>query len=247
MRDNVLFYFNIVAGVASIVSVIYIAFADETKAIIALLCFCLFLLASLIALICGISKYIERENMSDNKKVSVFTTFETIDSSHCQFETYRVIQAKRLILTSITQSFKWTGARLPQLSSRLQTISDVKQKDATEYDTAVLKFKHPLRYNETTTIHFKAEMDDYDSPMVQPHLDYRVDSDINIIHFRVILRHKKSTFKSAAKLLRMPTESANPAHYEEIGSVVFDVASKSYNYHLTHPDVGYYYRIQWEK
>lgn len=89
-------------------------------------------------------------------------------------------------------------------------------------------------------------MDDFDN-ISQPHLDYKVDKPINIIHYRVILRHKDSSFKTPATLKRMPINSKGPSTYEEFGSIPFDAVSKSYNYDLINPEVGYYYRIEWIK
>lgn len=245
-KPNLLYTFNIVTGLASILSAFYLLFSNSTNAIIALSAFCLFLLVSLLTLIYGIKEFIKKENQYDHIKVSSFTSFETFDQTHYAFETYRVIQSKRLILTRVTQRFKWTGSKMPLLSSNLQTITKIKEEGKDDYDSAELKLQAPLLYNQTTTIHFKAEMDDFDN-ISQPHLDYKVDKPINIIHYRVILRHKDSSFKTPATLKRMPINSKGPSTYEEFGSIPFDAVSKSYNYDLINPEVGYYYRIEWIK
>ncbi|GHT41276.1 hypothetical protein AGMMS49965_10820 [Bacteroidia bacterium] len=35
--------------------------------------------------------------------------------------------------------------------------------------------------------------------------------------------------------------------YETIETVTFDNPCKSYEYHLLEPEVGYFYRIEWQK
>lgn len=237
--------FNFVAGFASIVSVLFLVFSDEANALIALAFFCLFLLITLFSILRVLQMFVRKENERDHKKVSVFTTFETLDETHSRFETYRVIQSKRLVLSEVDQNFKWSGSKMPRLSSDLQTIRMVQTKDG-DYDKAVLVLKRPLVYNETCTIHFRAEMDDFDGK-AQPHLDYRVDMSLSIIHFRVILRHKGDEFARPAKVLRRRVQCEHPADYEEIGSVAFDKRSRSYQYNLIDPEVGYYYRLTWEK
>lgn len=89
-------------------------------------------------------------------------------------------------------------------------------------------------------------MDDFDGKAL-PHLDYRVDMSLSIIHFRVILRHKGDDFERPAKILRRRVQCEHPTEYEEIGSVAFDKRSRSYQYNLIDPEVGYYYRLLWEK
>lgn len=245
MRNNLLKAFNIIAGFASIVSMFYLLFTDEVNGKIALFAFCFFLLFACISLIYGINQFIKKENEKDHKKVSVFTTFETIDNTHGVFETYRVIQSKRMILSCIDQNFKWSGSKMPEISSDLQTIKQVKTI-ADNYDKAVLEFKRPLLFNETATVHFKAKTDDFDGSAL-PYLDYKVDTEINIIHYRVILRHKDNSYNKPAILSKKAINSDHPTNYERFGSVPFDPISKSYQYNLITPEIGYFYRLEWEK
>lgn len=141
--------------------------------------------------------------------------------------------------------FKWSGSRLPKVSSKFQEVKDI-IIEKQDYDRAILKFKRPLLYNETGVVHFRAETDDFDNT-AKPHLDYRVEAPINIIHYRVVLKHKPSNFKTPAKILKKPIHSKHPVEYEEVGSVTFDEKAKSYEYYLTDPEIGYFYRLQWEK
>lgn len=245
LKNNLQTIFNGLAGFASIIGLIILAFSNQTNAIIALSFFCAALIVLLISILYAIHCFIKKENENNHIKVSVFTKFETIDNTHSIFETYRVIQSKRLVLTEINQMFKWSGSRLPKVSSKFQEVKDV-ITEKQDYDKAILRFKRPLLYNETGVVHFRAETDDFDNK-AKPHLDYKVAAPINIIHYRVILKHKNSEFNAPAKILRKPIYSKHPADYEEIGSVTFDERAKSYEYYLTNPEIGYFYRLQWEK
>ena len=74
-----------------------------------------------------------------------------------------MIQCKRLFLTDIPYNFKWTGSIRPKLSSTSQIIEDIVfHDDEKKWDEAKIKFKHPLKYNESTVIHIKTENDDPD-------------------------------------------------------------------------------------
>ena len=244
LKKNLTLIFNFFAGIASIIGIVILAFSDKTNTIIALSFFCGCLLILLISIVWAIYSFIKQGNGNNHLKVSVFTKFEALDETHSIFETYRVIQSKRLVLSEIDQNFKWSGSKLPTVSSKFQEVKDV-ITNKRDYDKAVLTFKRPLLYNETGVVHFRAETDDYDGK-AKPYLDYRVESYINMIHYRVILKYKNS-FHQPAKVLRKPIECKNPTEYTEIGSITFDEQAKCYEYYLINPEPGYFYRIQWEK
>ena len=76
---------------------------------------------------------------------------------------------------------------------------------------------------------------------------FKVNSAMNVIHFRVTLKNKNGDFCKPAKILKKPIESTIPLGYEQYGSIPFDKQSKSYQYCLTDPEIGYFYRLEWEK
>ncbi len=233
-------------SIASIIGLVIFCFSDQTGLIISLSFFCACLLLILIALIFVLCNFIKNENKAPYKKVSAFTKYETSDGVHITNETYRVIQSKRIILTEVEQNFKWSGSKMPVITSRLQEVVNVISNNKDTYDQAILKLKKPLLFNETGTIHFHAEMDDIDG-IASPYLDFKVDMPVSIIHYRVILKHKPTDYCTPAKLLKRKINSVTPAQYTPISSVEFDKGSKSYEYHLIAPEVGYFYRLAWEK
>ena len=246
MKTFFLKIFNIVAGCASIMGVCYLFFTDKEIGFWALVIFSIFLSGLLIAVWIGVIGMVKRENNDEYKKITSFTSYETNDGVHGVYEVFKVIQSKRIYLQQIEHNFKWSGSKMPVITSELQTIKHLTIFDTNQYDKAVLMLKKPLKFNETATIHFKAVTDDFDNK-AQPYLDYKVDTDINIIHFRVTLKNKDEHYSQTAKLLKKPIESATPTDYEQFGSVTFDQQSKSYQYYLTDPEIGFYYRLEWEK
>lgn len=246
MKNWLLNVFNLIAGSASIVGVFCLFFSDERVGGIALLAFCVFLALLLISTWIGLIKFIQKENPEKYKKISAFTSYETSDGIQGVYEVFKVIQSKRLILQTIEHNFKWTGTKQPELSSNLQEIKQVVYSNDNSYDTALLSLRKPLKYNEAGTIHVKAVTDDFDHA-AHPHLDYKVNSEINVILFRVTLKNKTEHFNKPAKLLKKQIESDTPVDYQLFGSVPFDGQSKSYQYYLTEPEIGYYYRLEWEK
>ena len=89
-------------------------------------------------------------------------------------------------------------------------------------------------------------MDDVDNT-AQPHLDVKVEEPISVIDFRVILAYKDSDFSDKARFMRKPINSGVPTDYQVLETVTFNSYSKSYEYVLTNPEVGYFYRLEWVK
>ena len=90
------------------------------------------------------------------------------------------------------------------------------------------------------------ELDDVDGKSL-PHVETRVTDEIDIIHYRIILKHKSETYDKNAILERCKMNSNMSSNFEKIKEIAFDKNTKSYEYHLLNPEVQYYYRITWEK
>lgn len=195
-----------------------------------------------------LQKYTKQHTKDPFIRTSTFIKYETEnDKSKITFETYRVIQCKSLIMTYFPYNFKWTGTKEPKITSKLQIVGKNKSsRGQEEYDSVQLEFKDPLRYNENAVVHFHAELDDVDG-ISEPYTECRVDEPISIIHFRIILKYKKSTFNESAFLWRKKINSMIGAGYERIESIQFKGGCKSYEYHLVNPEIGYYYKIEWKK
>lgn len=117
------------ASLASIIGLI-IAFASNNNAIsIALFTFCLVLIILLIAGLFAINKIIIRNYPAEYKKVSSFYIFQCDDGIHSTFETYRLIQCKRPLLTELNYRYRWSGSISPKISSENQLIDEQPNKD----------------------------------------------------------------------------------------------------------------------
>lgn len=239
-------WFTIVAGIASIISLFCLFFDDKTNGIIALCAFILFLISIIVLLFVAINKLIKTDYPQDYKKIIVFASYETQDGIRGVFEVFKVIQSKRIALQQIEHNFKWTGSKSPSISSDLQDIKTVIKSNSDDYDKAVLALRKPLSYNDSGTIHFKAATDDVDGT-AQPHLDHKVETEMNVIHFRVTLKYKDNNYSMPAKLLKKPIANNSPVNYKQFASVSFDKETKSYQYSILNPEVGFFYRIEWEK
>lgn len=207
----------------------------------------IFLISLLSSIPYAINKYITKDYEKDFKKLSFFTRYEYSDKTHIKYDGYRLIQSKRFLLSEIKWKFKWTGSIPPKISSSLQNCNGVIITNSTnDYDHVVLKFKKALLYNESAMVHFHAEMDDIDNK-AHPHLDVKIEDPISLVNFRVILAYKEKDFTKPARFKRKLISSSIPTDYENIESVNFNSQSKSYEYVLTNPEVGYYYRLEWSK
>ena len=238
--------FIVLASLASIIGLVIIFIKTEWAVIVSLVFFCLVLLCFLIALLRVLNKFIERHSGEPYKKKSSFIKYETADGVNIIFETYRLIQSKTLVLTEFPYHFKWTGKHQPIVTSKLQRVEQVISNSNNSYDEAVLKFATPLLYNETGVVHFYTKLNDVEG-ISQPHVEVKVDAPIDIIHFRIVLKHKPNSYLENAILKRREIASQISSDFENIESLPFDGSTKCYEYHLLNPQIGYFYKIEWVK
>jgi len=139
------FYF--LASLASVGGFFVLFLKDSQATFVALIFFCLMLFIFTSYLLYTLTKVLEI-NQSDHENRSTFVKYETLDGNTITYETHKLIQAKKPILTEIDYSFKWTGSHMPKISSDLQDVTNiVDEHDATKYDKAILKFRKPIYYN----------------------------------------------------------------------------------------------------
>lgn len=238
--------FAFFASLSSIFGLFLFFTASSTAVFIALTFFCLMLLIFTSYLIYALYKILDIRQM-DHENRSTFVKYETTDGNTIVYETYKLIQVKKPVLTEMEYNFKWTGTHLPKVTSDLQeVINIVDEQDSSKYDRALLKFKKPIYYNQNCVLHFKAELDDIDK-LSAPYVETRVTSEVDIIHYRIILKNKSARFGQNAVLERRKINADVSASFEKIREIAFDKDIKSYEYHLLNPEIGYYYRIRWDK
>lgn len=235
------------ASLCSIVGLILMFTNNKTACIIALSVFCL----GFIALIWGILKAINRvilENCDkEYKSISTSYVYHSEDGQKSTLETYRMIQCKRLFLTEIHFNFKWTGSKMPKLSSSTQTIERVKHnEDGNKWDDAVIKFGKPLRYNECTVMNIKSENDDFDGT-AKPWLSCKLSTPIDMIDYHVMLSYKSDNFNKSAIFERKKIDTDVDGEFEYLESINFDMGNKMYRFCKISPEPGYIYRLRWEK
>ena len=221
--------------------------ADQSKVIVVLIAIIIFLLAMLLSVWYAIHKLLHKQFDKEFLKLSFFTKYEYIDKTHIVYDGYRLIQSKRAFLPNIKWAFKWTGSKPPTISSTLQNCDGtIIENTSNDYDHVVLRFRKALSYNESAVVHFHACMDDVDNT-AQPHLDVKVEEPISVVVFRVMLGYKDANFSEKARFMRKPINSEVPTGYQILETVTFNSYSKSYEYVLTNPEVGYFYRLEWVK
>ncbi len=237
------FYF--LASLASIIGIFLVFFNDKYSITIALAFFCLMLLIFTITLIYTLFK-ITRLNSTDFESKSTFVKYETTDGSTIIFEIYKLIQSKKPILSEYIFNFKWSGTIMPQITSDLQNVVNVMDlQDQTKYDKAILKFKKPVYYNDNEVIHFKAIVNDNDKKS-ETYVSNRITQEVDIIHYRIILKYKPQEYSKNAILEKRRINAIN-SKFEKVCEIGFDNTTKCYEYHLLKPDLGFIYRISWER
>ena len=235
------------ATVASIVGLVLAFVSDKNAVIISLIALCIFLAIIIVGVFITLSRLVKQNHPDPYQRISSFYEFRSDDGQKSVFEMYRLIQCKRALLTHIEYKFKWSGTKLPTISSNSQTLGAIiPSHDENSWDKCDIHFKTPLTYNESTVVHIKTENDDYDGK-AQPFLSSKLDSPIMIMQFKVLLSYKPESYTAKAKYERKKIDADVDAKWEYIASVDFDSRYKQYQYVDVDPEPGYIYRIMWEK
>lgn len=240
-------YFTIAASACSVIGLVIVFTADHAATIVALIAFCLFLLIILLGILLAINRIISRNYPKDYKSISSFYVFQSDDGEKSMFETYRLIQCKRMFLSQIDYKYKWSGSSKPILKSNSQIIEQQTYKDSPyELDHAIIKFRRPLAYNESTVLHIKTENDDFDHK-AKPYISCNLRYPIDVMQFRIMLAYKPDGYKEKAVFERRKLDMEVDSEFEFIERVDFDSLYKQYNYVAVNPSPGYVYRLRWEK
>lgn len=240
-------YFLDVASLASIIGLV-IAFCAQTYAvIIALVAFCIVLLILLIGVLYSLRNFIHTNYKEEYRRITSSYVFQTDDGIKSTFEMYRLIQSKRPVLNQIEYKYKWSGSKLPKMSSDNQIVEQLPSCcNPTSWDKAILKLKKPLAYNESTVLHIKTENDDFDN-VAKPWLECKLSSPIELMQFRVLLAYKPRNYTEKALFQRRKIDVETGVEYETIESVDFNQQYKQYFFIKLNPEPGYVYRLIWKK
>ena len=240
-------YFAFAASVCSIIGLVIVVCSDKNSTIIALVTLCLCIVLILIGVILAINKMLIQNYGKDYKGISSFYVYQTDDGERSTFETYRLIQCKRMFLSQIEYKFKWSGSLMPKIWSNSQVVENiVHHDDVQQWDSAILKFRKPLTYNESTVVHIKTENDDYDGT-AKPYIYCRLESPIDIMQFRVLLAYKPDNYAEKAVFERKLISQEVDTDFEYIESIPFNCLYKQYYHVVVDPSPGYIYRLRWVK
>lgn len=239
--------FTFIASVCSIVSLGLMFIGDKNSVIIALTTLVLGLMVIVVRILVGINRIIHVDSAEDYKRISSLYVYESANGVNSTFEVFRTIQCKRMFLSSIPYNFKWTGSIIPKISSLAQEISPLVQSNSkNEWDTLLIKFSSPLRYNQCAVVNVKTENDDSDGT-AKPWISSRLDSPIEMMSYRVLLSYKPDGYNKPAYFERKKIDTQIDGDYEHVDSVPFNSNHKSYIYTVVNPEAGYIYRLRWEK
>lgn len=240
-------YFAFAASACSIIGLIIVVLSDKEATLIALATLCLCIILILIGIMLAIKKILNQNYGKEYKGISSFYVYQTDDGEKSTFETYRLIQCKRMFLSQIEYKFKWSGSIMPKIWSNSQIVDNiVHHEDPQQWDSAILKFKKPLTYNESTVVHIKTENDDHDGT-AKPYIYCRLESPIDIMQFRVLLAYKPDDCVEKAIFERKLISQEIDTDYEYMESVPFNPLYKQFYHVVVDPSPGYVYRLRWVK
>jgi len=237
-------FFAFFAGISSILSLLIAITSNKDHTLIALVVFIIFLLILLIYIFFILGKVLNLRNESGFLRYATILKYSTLDGKNIVFESYRFIQCKDLLLSEYEHKYYWTGSQKPKISSNnLNFVSLIENPQ--EYDVAKFRMETPLKYNETGVLNIKMDINDSDKKS-STHLEMTVREPVRFFQFRVELKHSIGDRENAI-LKRKKVSNASSGSYKEVCTVSFDAHTKSYEHILTSPEVGYAYRLEWNR
>jgi hypothetical protein len=245
MKRIALFYLNTAAAVASLVSIGVLLVTDRWHATIALGTIILFQAALLAIIYAALNEYVRARYPSGYSPISTFARY-TSDGKIVRYETFKHILCRKPVMSSYTHGFKWTGSRVPTVTSALQEVGTRTDGGPGDYDRVELVFPRPLLHGEPAVVHHAMEMDDSDGAS-SPHVEFRVQDPVQLIAWRIELKHLPRTYRKAARLTRRRIDALSNARPEHVAHVPFNSLARSYEHHVTHPEPGYFYSLEWDR
>ena len=246
MKNLGLLYLNTAAAVASILSLVLMFAADRWHATAALIAIVFFLLSLLVILYSALNRYVGAKYPDGYSRLSSFVRYHTADGKHVMYEAYKHIQCRKPVMSVFRHGFKWTGSRPPRITSRLQEVRTRSDGGAESYDCVELAFSRPLLYGEAAVVHHAMELDDSDQAS-SPHVEFRVHEPVQLIVWRVELRHLPRSWRKHARVIRRRIDAQFQARPEHVALVEFDPATRGYEYHVLRPEPGYFYCLEWDR
>lgn len=238
--------FIILGSLASILGLLALLLTGSALQITSIVvAICLFLASTLALLWRTLSGETANRYPHGRKVLASFARYSTEDANLINYDIYRMVQVKRTVMTHYTHNFYWTGSEPPKLNSDLQKVEEVVQTEKGIYDKIILRLDQAKLYNESTIIHIRMTLDDSDHKS-ETHVAFKIDEPTEILQWDIELRYKDDTTPPAI-LERRALSSDLSSGYEEIKKVPFDKATKTYQYSLPKPEVGFHYRLRWAR
>jgi hypothetical protein len=237
-------YFNLIASIASVLGLLIVLFSDKNDIIIALCSLILFLSLILIRFFAVTKTFILQKTEHGYHKFATYVRYSTDDGKHISYELHKYLQCKTIAMDEYSHEFYWSGTSEPIITSLLQTCVQFVKGPKGNYDKAILKFNKPLGYNEFAVVHVKMDIDDSDQKSL-PFCEQAVKEVVQLINFRIELRHLEK--HSDARILKRRMTAPVQSIYDHVAFSKFDPSSRTYEHTIFTPEVGYLYRIEWDR
>lgn len=174
-------------------------------------------------------------------RLSTIGVFKSEDGQNGSFEFVSCIQCKTAILSKVNHKFKWKGQNTPQIESLGKTYQAKTSTNKEEYDVVEIPIGKDLCYNEcaVTTVAFKGSYSECCSVLI-----YKAEEPIGRVEFRVMLGFKSKS--PDAILYRKKIASSVDCEFDEVKKVPFNSHFRMHEISFV-PEVGYLYKLEWQK
>lgn len=242
MKDFLKSHLESISAVLTIaVFIVDKIFSSEQSAVAALCVYSVCVTVFMVSLYRLFSKSMKERCKNGFSRMATTCVFRTEDGVNAEFELRRFIQCKKAFMSSIKHDFKWEGDGSPDISSNGVRLNACVNADSNDFDYVVVPIGKNLYYNECAVvpISFKSSYADVKTEYFFKAVEY-----VGTIDFKIMLGHKHEAPEAVLYRKKFGSVLDNP--YKQIGKVNFNKTFRMYEISFT-PEVGYIYKIEWEK
>jgi len=238
--------FVVAANIASILGFLIIAVSQKNQALIALISLVIFLVAILIRLFVFFDRFLQLSNTLGHESLATYLYYKTDDGKIIHHQIYKHLVCKNTVMYEHTHNFNWTGPIPPIISSDTMDFLHVAKNTKNNQDQAIFKFRRPIFFKEFAIAHIRMFCDDTRQVSDTRVVGY-VRETLPLLDFTIELGYKTGSVVKDAVLSKRPLNTHFEAPYEFVELVPFDRNNNSYKKTIHNPELGYAYKIEWER
>jgi len=235
--------FNSFLNFTTLLGFVFLFITNRDQALIALIAFCLFLVALLGRFFWLTENLLKQRHSEGYNKLSTHVLYSTVDGKKITFSLDKYHQCKQAVLKEYDHKFLWSGTNMPLVTSNNWMYKET-VVGSNGWATAKFSSQNAILFNSVFLVNICMELDDTDKKS-STHVHMEVDVPMHLISFDIELMHKRRGTGSATLFRKAIGYQGKDV--EDIEQVPFDLQKKRYQKSIYNPEPGFIYGVKWDR